>query len=103
MAGHTWVCCRHDGPKEETVSEVKISTKLTHSFHEPHKAVHDQSTEITDVHESSQNKRPHQFKALSVWNLPNNEAGSQRSHEGIGQDGADVSEKMSLADRGRRY
>lgn len=28
--------------------------------------------------------------------LPNNETGYERSHEGISQDGADVSEEMSL-------
>lgn len=53
-AALTWVCGRDDGPKEEAVSEVKISTKLTHSFHEPHKAVHDQPTEIKDVHNRQQ-------------------------------------------------
>lgn len=52
MPLHTWVCGRDDGPKEEAVSEVKISSKLTHSFHEPNKAVHDQSMEIKDVHKS---------------------------------------------------
>lgn len=38
----TWVCCRNDGPKEEAVSEEKISSKLAHNFHEGHKAIHDQ-------------------------------------------------------------
>lgn len=43
LALHTWVGCRNDGPKEEAVSEVKISPKLTHNFHEGYKAIHDQS------------------------------------------------------------
>lgn len=43
MALHTWVCCRNYCPKEEAVSEVKISPELTHDFHEGHEAIHDQS------------------------------------------------------------
>lgn len=42
MALPTWVCCWNDGPKEEAVSEVKISPKLAHNFHEGHNAIHDQ-------------------------------------------------------------
>lgn len=43
MVQHTRVCGRNNGPKEEAVSEVKISPKLTHNFHKGHKAIHDQS------------------------------------------------------------
>lgn len=34
--------------------------------------------------------------------LPDNKAGYNRSHEGVGQDGADVSEEMSLRQTGTR-
>lgn len=48
MAFLTWVCRWDDGPKEEAVSEVKIPPKLTHNFHEGHKAVHDESEKKMD-------------------------------------------------------
>lgn len=41
----TWVCCRDDGPKKEAVSKEKVPPKLTHNFHEGHKAIHDEPTE----------------------------------------------------------
>lgn len=50
----TWVRGRYDGSKEETVREVKVSAQLTHSLHEPHKAVHDQSEERRGEHEESE-------------------------------------------------
>lgn len=51
LAVTTWVCCRNDGPKEEAVSEEKISSKLAHSFHEGHKAIHDQPRRKEACHE----------------------------------------------------
>lgn len=62
-AALTWVRRRYDGPEEETVSEVKISAKLAHGFHEPHKPVHDQPKQIKDGRTGArQDERPHQLR-----------------------------------------
>lgn len=94
QAAPTWVCCRYDGAKKEAVGEVEISAKLPHSFHEPHKAVHDQPEEIKGV----RGEDPLGLLPEPARNPPDDEAGGQGSHEGVGQDGADVPEEVSLTD-----
>lgn len=111
-ASPTWVCGRDDGPEEEAVGEEEISPELPDDLHEGHKPVHDQPgrrrRRLSSKAGSEEMKQGAEEGGVngSDWHRrersPDNEAGNDGSHEGVGQDGADVSEEMSLWREDRR-